>query len=523
MVSTNGIENRLHPLEKKLLLTYGTEDVISAETARDKAAFSRGQFTQSVRWLASKELISLSSKGLQTHFVLTDVGRRYKHAGLPETRLYRLLQSEKAMTIPEIADRLDLPVPDIGSAYGKLAKESVLFMDDSKKIALGPNKLPGKYSLLASLLNRISEEEKLFEQELSSSETDLLRAVSGKRNSSKGLFRIAETEVKTYRLTGKGVLVKSLLEDRGNTGDEIGPLTPDIIQSKSWKNRRFRIYSTNIPPQRVPLGRKNAFVAFLESLKDKLISFGFEEFEGPLIEPEFWNADALFMPQFHSARDIHDVYYVKEPKYAHPDAIGEPYLSSVAMTHENGWKTGSRGWRYGFDKKRTHRMVLRSQGTVLSAKMLRSAKVPGKYFGVARCFRYDQVDATHLPDFYQTEGIVLSEQVNLRTLLGLLKMFAVEVARAQEIKFVPGYFPFTEPSVEVHIKHPTLGWFELGGAGIFRPEVTLPLGISVPVLAWGLGIDRMALISLGLNDIRDLFTNDIEKARMLKAKVAKQP
>ncbi len=139
--------------------------------------------------------------------------------------------------------------------------------------------------------------------------------------------------------------------------------------------------------------------------------------------------------------------------------------------------------------------------------------MPGKYFGVVRCFRYDKVDATHLADFYQTEGIVLGEEVNLRTLLGLLKMFAEEVAMAKEVKYVPGFFPFTEPSVEVHIKHPSLGWFELGGSGIFRPEVTEPLGIKVPVLAWGLGIDRMALTSMGLHDIRDLFTNSIEDVR----------
>ena len=151
---------------------------------------------------------------------------------------------------------------------------------------------------------------------------------------------------------------------------------------------------------------------------------------------------------------------------------------------------------------------------MLSAHRLTQAKVPSKYFGVVRCFRYDQVDATHGADFYQTEGIVISKNANLRTLLGMLKMFATEIAGASEVKYVPGYFPFTEPSVEVHIKHPVLGWFELGGSGIFRPEVTKPLGIDVPVLAWGMGIDRMALMHLGLNDLRDLFDNDLEKVRM---------
>ena len=84
--------------------------------------------------------------------------------------------------------------------------------------------------------------------------------------------------------------------------------------------------------------------------------------------------------------------------------------------------------------------------------------------------------------------------------------------------YVPGYFPFTEPSVEIHVKHPVLGWIELGGAGIFRPEVTKPMDVDVPVLAWGIGIDRMALMSLGLNDLRELFSPDIENVRLRRSK-----
>ena len=234
-----------------------------------------------------------------------------------------------------------------------------------------------------------------------------------------------------------------------------------------------------------------------------------------MVETEFWNSDALFMPQFHSARDIHDVYHIDEPRKA--KFIEEPHLSNVAAAHENGGDTGSRGWSYNFDREFTKRLILRSQGTVLSARQLPKARIPGKYFGIVRCFRYDKVDATHLSDFYQTEGIVLGDEVNLRTLLGFLEMFAVEVAGAKEVKYVPGYFPFTEPSVEVHIKHPVLGWFELGGSGIFRPEVTKSLGIDVPVLAWGIGIDRMALMALGLNDLRELFSPDLEAVRLRRS------
>ena len=187
----------------------------------------------------------------------------------------------------------------------------------------------------------------------------------------------------------------------------------------------------------------------------------------------------------------------------------------MADTHTDGGATGSRGWGYAFDRKRTHRLVLRSQGTALSARWLQRATVPGKYFSIARCFRYDTVDATHAPDFFQIGGIVLETGITFRHLLGLLTLFAREFARAEDVRFVPAYFPFTEPSVEIHMRHPNprIGWTELGGAGIFRPEVTGPQGVDVPVIAWGLGLDRMAMVALGIDDIRNLFTSDLDVVR----------
>jgi phenylalanyl-tRNA synthetase alpha chain len=185
-------------------------------------------------------------------------------------------------------------------------------------------------------------------------------------------------------------------------------------------------------------------------------------------------------------------------------------LSNVAAAHEGRGPSGTRGWVYIFDKERARRLILRSQGTALSARQLaQQPDIPGKYFSMARCFRYDTVDATHAPDFIQIEGIVLSEQVTLRHLLGILLLFAREMAQTSEVRAVPDYFPFTEPSVQMHMRHPRLGWIELGGAGIFRPEVTRSLGIEVPVLAWGLGLDRMAMVALDIDDIRHLFTNNL--------------
>ncbi|MFZ4661051.1 MAG: phenylalanine--tRNA ligase subunit alpha, partial [Caldilineaceae bacterium] len=318
------------------------------------------------------------------------------------------------------------------------------------------------------------------------------------------LFKFTETKVRSYRLTAVGL---ALREQASTAKEEISRLTPAMLQDGSWQGKRFRRYNIGLPP-RLVAGYRNPYRRFLDKTKQTLLALGFEEMRGSLVENEFWNMDALFMPQFHPAREIHDVYFVEEP--THAQTIPQLYLSNVAAEHEGHSTSSSRGWGYLFDKQRTHRLVLRSQGTALSARQLGlQPKIPGKYFSMARCFRYDTVDATHAPDFIQIEGIVLSEEMTLRHLLGMLMIFAREVAQATEVRAVPAYFPFTEPSVEVHMRHPTLGWIELGGSGIFRPEVTKPFGIDVPVIAWGLGLDRMAMMALGKDDIRHLFTNNL--------------
>ena len=157
---------------------------------------------------------------------------------------------------------------------------------------------------------------------------------------------------------------------------------------------------------------------------------------------------------------------------------------------------------------------LTSTARMLSSKEL---NIPGKYFAIARCFRPDVVDATHSADFNQVEGIVVEENLNFRHLKGLLKLFAEEFAETDQIKITPAYFPFTEPSTELHAKHPELGWIELGGAGIFRPELVKPLtGQEISVLAWGLGIDRLAMFKLGIKDIRELFSHNLKFLRESK-------
>jgi phenylalanyl-tRNA synthetase alpha chain len=501
----------LHPLEIRLLRYVSLGEVITAQRLIEELEYKLGQCNQAFSWLLAKGLLVETGRKNHVFYELTELGKEQQQKGTPAERIFSLLQAEGPMSLPDLATRLELEKSEVGSAFGLLSKAGTCRMAEDNKAVIASGILPPELLAAKDLFNKALEGA-LDDSTLSDEQRSFLAKNSKKRGAAGAPFKVIEREDVFYALNDAGQQAKHALEIANLTGEEFGAVTPAILASGQWKTGTFRSYSLNTPPARIIPGRKNPYGMYLQWVKDKLCSLGFEEFDGPLVENEFWNGDALFMPQFHSARDIHDVYYVKNP--SHAKSIEEPYLSQVAATHEDGWKTGSRGWGYSFDHEFTRRQVMRSQGTVLSAKQLPHAKIPGKYFGVARCFRYDQVDATHGADFYQTEGIVLGEDVNLKTLLGLLKMFAEEVAGAEEVKYVPGYFPFTEPSIEVHIKHPVLGWFELGGSGIFRPEVTKALGIDVPVLAWGLGIDRMALMHLGLNDLRELFTPDIESVRM---------
>lgn len=513
---SNIIKN-LHPLEVKVLLKYSENDELTSEKLMKELNYKEGHANQAFSWLSGKNLLKEIGRIPMTFFEMTETGRNLKDSGTIEERAVTFVKNSGAKTLPEIAAGLGVEQKDIGSAFGPLSKEGVFKMNAEKKVEYTGVQLPARISMTSALLEKASKAENciLDNASLSKEEQTVIATLAKKRGVSDSPFKIIERETVVFKLLPNAKDVAETLRKTGVTGNEIGEVTPKMLSSGEWKNGVFRGYNIAVPPARVIPGRTNPYVQFLESVKDKLCSLGFQEFDGPLVETEFWNGDALFMPQFHAARDIHDVYRIKNP--THAKSIEEPYLTNIANVHKDGGNSGSRGWNYEFDNEFTRRLILRSQGTVLSAHQLHKAEIPGKYFGIARCFRYDKVDATHLSDFYQTEGIVLGKDVNLKTLLGFLEMFAKEIAGATEVKYVPGYFPFTEPSIEVHIKHPVLGWFELGGSGIFRPEVTKAMGVDCPVLAWGIGIDRMALMALGLNDLRELFCEDIERVRQRRA------
>jgi len=306
--------------------------------------------------------------------------------------------------------------------------------------------------------------------------------------------------------------IKMIFSKKKEDTSEIAQLTPDLIKSGKWKESKFRRYDINAPAPKVYAGKKQPYMQFIEDIRLRLIGLGFKEMRGPLVETFFWNMDALFMPQDHPGRSIHDVLILKNPsKGILPD---KNLVAKVKATHEGGWITESTGWGGVWSEEEASKLLLRSQTTSVSARTLyEKGDVPGKYFTIHRNFRHDIIDYKHLADFDQCEGIVVGENLTFRHLLGFLKEIS-DAMGIEKIKFKPGYFPFTSPSVELYAYFPKVGWIESGGAGMLRPEVLRPLGIEKSqVLAWGLGIGRLGMIKLEVDDIRMLYSEDLEWLR----------
>lgn len=506
MSESSGGHNPLTPNEAAVLRAAERERPQEVAALAAAAGLRDDQAQSSAEALVARGLVERQEE-VTTRLVITDVGRAQAEQGVPELRIRRRLEQGPA-TIQEAQDLPGLDKAAVGAAFGALKKAKLVEVA-GQQVQSCPGEGWAVHEAREALLRRLVSEPvdpAGLDEALAKDVEARLPSKRGKKGNEP--FEREETRVRRYVLTADGAAAREAL---GAARPEVAQLTPQLIKDGAWREVSFRAFNVAGPPQ-TAMARRNPYRAFLDQVKQTLLALGFEEMTGSLVEPEFWNMDALFLPQFHPAREIHDVYFVEDAERAgghvHAREIEGGALEPVALEHEGKGRSGSRGWNYAFDRQRTKRLVLRSQGTVLSARALQAVRTPGKYFGMARCFRYDEVDETHAPDFFQIEGIVSSERTSFRHLLGLLELFAKQVARAPEVKFVPAYFPFTEPSVEVHMRHPELGWMELGGAGIFRPEVTRPHGVENTVIAWGLGLDRMAMVALGIRDIRHLFTNN---------------
>ncbi|CAO3590779.1 unnamed protein product [Absidia cylindrospora] len=300
---------------------------------------------------------------------------------------------------------------------------------------------------------------------------------------------------------------------------EATDITYEMLQSGEWKNASFKKYNFDAAGVHPNGGHLHPLMKVRQEFREIFFEMGFEEMPtNCFAESSFWNFDALFQPQQHPARDAHDTFFLKDP--ATTDRFPMELMKKIKETHENGGDTGSIGYNYNWKQDDAGKMLLRTHTTAVSSYMLyklaEQTKAqgffkPAKYFSIDRVFRNESVDATHLAEFHQIEGVIADKNLTLGNLIGFMDVFFKKMGM-DKIRFKPTYNPYTEPSMEIFSYHEGLKkWVEIGNSGLFRPEMLGPLGLpsDVRVVAWGLGLERPTMVKYGINNIRDLLGHKV--------------
>ncbi len=335
-------------------------------------------------------------------------------------------------------------------------------------------------------------------------EADRVKQLLGKRGD---LAKIKSRVRRLLSMTDQG---RELFKSGISVKKERNLLTPDDLRSGDWKEITLRPYDVTLPAEEIQPAKVHPLRKIIEQTRRAYLEMGFTEVASPMVESSFWNFDALFQPQDHPARDMQDTFYMAEPATTNLPEDAD-LVDRVRRAHEDGGDTGSEGWGYKWSPEISKQVVLRTHTTASTIRALtKHPEPPLKTFCVGWVCRNETMSYKHLPVFHQVDGIVIDENASLASLLGTLETFYKKMGFKQ-VKFKPAFYPYTEPSVDVVVYLESRGkWIEMGGSGIFRPEVTEPLGCKHPVMAWGLGMERLAMIRYGLSDIRELYQGRIE-------------
>ena len=441
--------------------------------------------------------LAIGIENKKTFWTLGNEGIKANSEGLLEIKLWEWLQSSSDTSMKSLQTSSIVEKHEIGIGIGLLKSLGVTL--ESGNLIIPENKV---------LINEKLNDRRLFLEKIGFSEKGVLEEdldndlLNHFRNRKSLLISLEEVS-RTWKITNEGMKISSEdLEEK----IMIAEITPELLQGSSWQNAEFKPYDVSLESSTPLTGKPHPMQSLIERIRSIFLEMGFTEIDGDYVQTAGWNMDALFIPQDHPAREMQDTFYLSNPESIQ---IDEKRLEQWKKIHEHGGDTGSIGWGGEFSNDIAQRGLLRTHTTVNTVKYIsENPNKPCRVFGIGRVFRNESIDRTHLPEFHQIEGIIMEPGANLPMLVTTLKTF-YEKMGYPEVRVRPAYFPYTEPSLEVEVKWRGQ-WLELGGAGIFRPEVTEPLGCSSPVLAWGMGLERLAMLVLGLDDIRQLYISDLE-------------
>lgn len=468
----------LHPIEHKILKSLLEKQNLTPEELCEKTQLSIDQVRRGIEWLKFKDLVQVNES--EKNFVA--LGKRGNEAfekELPERQLINYLKSLSGFSC-EISEAKNQLKNEFSPAIANAKKNGWIEIYENRILLKGYHDTTAEertIKLIASKSPAISSVDEIEDK----STLDSLK----KRPD---FLTFTSTNYVTVNLTEKGI----------ETAKNISQIKTTTHTTDSYLERAIDVEAS---APTIFAARSHPLQDVINEVREIFIGLGFTEVVGNLVQSSFWNFDALFTPQDHPAREMQDTFYIKN---LHAKMIAtKNQISNVSQTHR-------RGWRYDWKLDEAKRLVLRTHTTCVTIQTLADTKPDeARIFSIGRVFRNEKVSYKHLVEFNQVEGVVIGKNVTLRDLMGLQKEFYLKMGM-KKVKFWPTFFPYTEPSLQSMVYNEKLGkWVELFGMGIFRSEVTKPLGIKNPVLAWGGGIERIAMLKYGLEDVRDLYNNNL--------------
>lgn len=439
-----------------------------------------GLSADEARWalsnLSAAKLVEIETSKAHAA-ILTEEGTRYASDGLPEERL-----AERAAKKPVALVELSGKEEQIGLIWAK--KKGLAVIDKGLLTATQEGSKTKVFGTAAGrLLGELASGNKTFE--------DVKGSEAAKELLGRGLIEAGgRDETGSVSITQKGLLE---LAKEKQAESYIDSLDRNAIKNRVWAGKKFRQYNVEAEIEAEMPASRHVLRNLINEMKQAYTSMGFREISGPVVEPAFWVFDHLFVPQDHPARDAQDTFFLSAPESIKVE--DRKLVGNIKSEHEKAWHGQ---WSQDAAEKavlRTHATSVTGRCIYDTMKAFKEGKLsldePIKVFTIGRVFRNENLDYKHLADFYQADGIVIGKGMTLANLFSVLTR--IYSSLGVQVKFKPSYFPFVEPGVEVQIKHGG-DWLELGGAGIIRREITGVDRKSVSVLAWGLGVERIALI-----------------------------
>ena len=490
----------LSPNERKIL-TYLSKNI---KEICEKSNLDKVSVIRALEYLQNKGIVKLEYETKKIIEIGIN-GALYRKKGLPERRLLNLLDEKRILKLQEAQKQSKLSNDEFKAAIGALKKKALIEVKNGNIMFTGNKEEISKKSLEELFLESLP----LEYNSLKSEQLHALNTLEKRKE----IIQTKDVKKVDVEITEIG---EKIVESKEKAQNLIEQITPAILKKESlWKGKKFRRYDISSPVPKISGGKRHFVNQATDYARRIWTDMGFKEMTGDIVVSSFWNFDSLFTAQDHPVREMQDTFFING-KASLPD---KKLVKKVKKSHEKGTE-GSKGWQYLWNEEEAKRLVLRTHTTCLSSQTLAKLKeneLPAKFFALGKCFRNETVDWSHGFEFNQTEGIVVDPNANFRHLLGYLKQFFKKMG-FEKIRFRPAYFPYTEPSVEIDAWNPEKKiWLELGGAGIFRPEVTIPLlGKHIPVLAWGPGFDRIIMDYYKIKDLRELYKNDLTQLRNMK-------